>query len=364
MTSSVHHRRTAAWRGPSVVTALLVVTGSIGTGPALATVDICVGSRHGCVPTLQAALDQARSGSLIRLDRGVFRGGGTVRRSVTIEGAGQRTTVLRGGGPVLTIGQLGDSTPPTVHIRNLTIRGGRTTSSDVSRSISHQEGVWALGGGVEIPPGATGSDEVPGQGATVTMSHTTVQDNRVAPRATLASPSGVRCPNGKDCPFAIAAGGGIDSWGDLTVVDSRIRRNRVGTASGISALASDVEGGGIRSWIGPLTLRNTRIEGNLAAGTGPNGRFAEGGGIFHGGAFFPGGDALVVRHSRVTHNTARLQASLPDSAGGSPIDQVAIGGGMQITEGVPSVTITDSVVSGNGVRMTNTVGSATAFVAG
>jgi hypothetical protein len=301
----------------------------------------CVGARPGCAVTLQAALDAAADGDTIRLAAGTFAGGATVTKSVAIVGAGQRATVVRGGGPVLTIGAMFDPAPPTVSIRDLTITGGRTTSSPQSVEFVGQEGVLALGGGIEIPPGA---DFAPG--ATVTVARTTVTDNRAAPSATVASGLDA-CP---DCPFALASGGGIDSWGTLTITDSTVSANRVGSASGLSTLASDAEGGGVSSRIGPLTILRTRIADNSATATAPNGRFAEAGGVFAFDAPF------TMRDSSVIANHADLAAALPDG-----IDMLANAGGIHIADSVPSGEITRSLFTGNSVAMTNSVGGATAF---
>ena len=176
--------------------------------------------------------------------------------------------------------------------------------------------------------------------------------------------SGIPCPGGQDCPFALAAGGGIDTSGNLTLDHAVVRDNHAGAASGITGLASDNEGGGIRSWAGTLTINHSRIEDNSATGTAPNARFAEGGAIFDGGGFFPSGDRFTMRDSHVTGNVADLASALPDQAAGEPIDQAAIGGGLQLTSEVPSVLITRSTLSENSVHATNTVGSAIAFAGG
>ena len=67
-----------------------------------------------------------------------------------------------------------------------------------------KEGVFAAGGGIEIPPNADFSG-----GATVKVNDSVIDGNRVAPSDTV--PVGLPCPGGIDCPFAFAGGGGIDS---------------------------------------------------------------------------------------------------------------------------------------------------------
>ena len=329
----------------TLMTAVLSASG-LAAAPALGA-ERCVGQRADCSATLQDALDAARDGDTIRLTAGTFAGGAIVTKSVALIGAGQRATIIRGGGPVLTIGTLFDETPPTVSIRDLTLTGGRTTSSALSLELSGEEGVLALGGGIEIPPGR---DFAPG--ATVTVLRTSVTRNRVAPVGTIPSGNAL-CPDGRPCPFALAAGGGIDNWGALAVTDSTISDNRVGSASGLSTLTSDAEGAGIKSQIGSLTILRSRIEDNRATATAPNGRFSDGGGIFALDAPF------TMRDSHVGGNQAKLAAGLPGS-----VEQAAIAGGIHIAGSVPAAGIAQSVIDGNDVGITNPAGDAVALSGG
>ncbi len=312
--------------------------------PASGT-SLCVGSGAGCYATIQAALDAAHDGDTIRLGRGTFAGGITITKSVRLVGAGARATIIKGGGSVITIGEYGADVEPTVTITGVTITGGFAQSSPESMPFVGQEGVFALGGGVEIPPNADFSG-----GADVTITNSVITGNRVAPTQTV--PSGLAtCPGGS-CPFALAAGGGIDSWGTLTLVDSTVSHNQAGAASGPASLASDAEAGGIKSWQGALTLVRTSVDDNVALAAGPNGRFADSGGVFVEGG------SLSMVGSSVSHNSASLAASLPDS-----VDMLAIAGGLHIGGGV-AATIRNSRFVGNAVSMTNTVGYATAFSGG
>jgi hypothetical protein len=276
----------------------------------------------------------------------------TIDKSVEVIGAGQRATVLKGGGPVVTVGSFGAEREPTVSIRDLTITGGQTTSSSESLPFSGQEGVLATGGGIDIPPGAP-IDEAGnlGPGATLTLTRTSITDNRVAPSST--APFGPPCPGDEPCPFALAAGGGINSWGVLTIVDSTISGNRVGSASGLSTLASDADGGAVFSVLGSVTITRSRITDNRASATGPNGRFAE------GGAVFAEGDGFMMRDSVVSGNSSSLASALPKD-----VEQVANSGGIHITSAVQVAGIDRSIITRNSVRATNTVGDATAFVGG
>lgn len=329
-------------------TALAVAIGVLLT-PAIAqparTTGSCVGGRPGCYATLQAALNAASDGDTITILPGTYGGGVTIDRSVSLVGAGARETTISGGGPVLTIGRFGAGTEPTVSIEGVTITGGVTRSSPESTPFTGQEGVFAAGGGVEIPPNADFSG-----GATVTISNSVITGNRVAPSATV--PFGPPCPDGP-CPFAGAFGGGIDNWGTLTLANSTVSDNRIGTASGLSELASDAEGAGIRSWLAALTITNSVISGNQASASAPNGRFADSGGIFLAGG------SLSMTNSAVTDNSAALAAALPNS-----VDLGAHAGGVHIADRATSAAISNSTISGNSATMTNAVGDSVAFSGG
>jgi hypothetical protein len=309
---------------------------------SVATLKVCP---RGCAyAQLAPALAAAKSGDTILIDPGTYTGGVKIEISVKLVGAGAGQTIISGGGPVLTIGTFGALTEPTVSIDGVTITGGVTRSSSESVPEVGQEGVLATGGGIEIPPNSNFSG-----GATVTIKNSVITGNVVAPTDTV--PSGPPCPSGP-CPFALAAGGGIYSWGTLTLENSTVNNNRIGSASGLSTLASEVLGGAIASF-GPLTIRGSFIYDNHASATGPNGRFAEGGAIIMFGRTFTLINSLVAR------NSAELAASLPNS-----VDTSANSGGMHLTSTVSAATIRNTTIAGNSVTMTNTVGDAMVFSGG
>jgi hypothetical protein len=326
-----------------VVAANLV--GVTAAAPSAFAASDCVGPGPGCFATLQAAIDAAHDGDTIHIAAGTFAGGVTIEKSVRLVGAGAGSTIIRGGDSVLTIGAFGAASEPTVSIDGVTITGGIARSSPESLPFVGEEGVFALGGGIEIPPNADFSG-----GAKVAISNSVISGNRVGP--THALPFGPPCPDGP-CPFALAAGGGIDNWGTLTLAHTTVRDNLVGSASGLSSVASDAEGGGIMNWLGAVTISNSVVSGNQVSATAPNGRGADSGGIS-----LANGGRLTMNNSSVTNNSATLEASLPDT-----VDLGAHAGGIHIGGGA-SGTIRNSTISGNSVSMTNTVGSANAFSGG
>jgi hypothetical protein len=74
---------------------------------------------------------------------------------------------------------------------------------------------------------------------------------------------------------------------------------------------------------------------------------------------FLGGGSLAMSNSTVTNNHASLTASLPNS-----VQLNAVAGGVHVTSSVTAATISNAIISGNSVSMTNTVGDATAFSGG
>jgi hypothetical protein len=328
----------------AVIAAVAIVTASAWAPRDVAAASLCVGGA-GCYASVQAAVDAAHAGDTVTINPGTYAGGVSITTSIRLVGAGAAVTFIRGGGPVLTVGEFGAPSEPTVVISGLTITGGRTRTSAQSNDWTGTDGVVALGGGIEIPPAQDYAD-----GATVTIRDSRISGNRVAPSAT--APVGPPCPNGP-CPFALASGAGIDSWGSLTLISTSVSGNLAGAASGLSDLASDTEGAGIRSWQGGLTLDHSRVTGNRAVGVAPNGRFADGGGIFVNAGTF------VMRASAVDHNVVALAAAMPDS-----VDLGAHAGGIHLADGVTDARIVGSSISNNRLVMTNGVGTANAFSGG
>jgi hypothetical protein len=314
---------------------------------------LCVGG-GGCYPTIQAAVNAAHAGDTITIGAGTFAGGVTITKSVQLKGAGAASTIIRGGDHVLTIGAYGAPAEPTVSISGVTVTGGVARSSPESVPLFGKAGAWAAGGGIEIPPGANLAD-----GATVTISDSVITGNRANPSTSI--PSGISCPGGfpqGQCPFAPATGGGIDSWGALTLIRTAVTGNAAGAAPGQPGTTSDADGGGIYSRQGSLTLDRAIVSGNRATATSPAGRFAEGGGIWAGVPdFLPGGDSgrdvLVIQDSVISGNTASLSTDLPTVFGGQVQNLVANAGGVLVAGRTPTTTVENTVISNNAAIATD-----------
>ncbi|HEY1345322.1 MAG TPA: hypothetical protein VGF54_10085 [Streptosporangiaceae bacterium] len=322
-----------------------------GAGAAsAATLTVCP---SGCqYSQIGPAVAAAGNGDTIQVGPGTYQGGITIDVSVKLAGAGAGSTIIRGGDHVLTIGALGASGEPTVSVSGVTITGGLARSSQESVPYWGKEGVVAAGGGVEIPPQdiPNPADGPPVNGATVTISDSVITGNRADPAQ--AVPDGVPCP-GKPCPIAWAFGGGIDSWGSLTLVHTTVSNNTAGAAAGLPGIASDADGGGIFSAQGSLNMTNTTLSGNQAIAAAPDGQFAEGGAVFVR-LDFTGSDALTVSNSTVTGNSASLTTNLPKFVGGQLIDMNANSGGIHVGNDVPTTVdrtaITHNSVTTKGLR--------------
>ena len=181
--------------------------------PGARAADLCVSSRTGCFPTLQAALAAAHDGDTIHLGAGTFQGGVTVAASIDLVGAGPARTFIKGGGPVLTIGTYFGATEPTVSISGVTITGGvNTTEPDVTVED---------GGGVCDP--AVGRERDGRDRLDLRQ-----RRHREHRRLALAHPAGPFC-DGFTCSFAF--GGGIDDSGNLTLTNTLVANNVAGSTT-------------------------------------------------------------------------------------------------------------------------------------
>ena len=114
-----------------------------------ATLAVCP---SGCqYSQIAAAVAAAQSGDTVTVAAGTYQGGFTIGVSLTLTGAGATQTIIKGGGPVVTIGAPGSS-KLNVAISGVTITGGVTHSSPESVALYGKAGVLATGGGVEIAP--------------------------------------------------------------------------------------------------------------------------------------------------------------------------------------------------------------------
>jgi hypothetical protein len=317
----------------------------VGSAPAASTLNVC---SSGCAfSQVAAAVAAAKSGDTISIGPGTYAGGFTVDTSVKLAGAGPGRTTISGGGPVITIGTFGAASEPTVSIDGLTITGGVTRSSPESVPCKGKEGVWAAGGGIEVPPSTDfsgGACNDLGGGATVTISNSVITGNRVAPTDTVPfDPCG-------GCPVAWAFGGGIDTSGSLTLANTIVSDNRVGSASGLPTPARFAEGGGILSGRGDMTISNSSISGNQVA-VSPHGVIADAGGISFNtdrGGNLTG--VFTMSNSSVNKNSATVTSDFGFG--------LVPSAGLHLKGGTESASISNSTISGNAATTISNPGGA------
>jgi hypothetical protein len=293
----------------------------LGSPAAAETSDLCVANKAGCFATIQAAVDAAEDGDTIEIGPGTFAGGITILKSVQLVGTSVGATVIRGGGPVITVGEPSGQGTPAVSISRLTVTGG-LNDSQPDQQVTSGGGVW-----------------IPSTGATVTITDSLITSNRVTPLSGPCGPS-----------YGCASGGGIDNAGTLVVTNTRISSNEVGSTATWLSVASKVRGGGVLNrQDAQLTLRHSFVTGNRVAVTPPNGRLAVAGGISNFGA-------LAIDDSVISDNTVDVNASFPGEV-------ESFTGGIEVT-GDASATITRTLVRDNSVRGANAGGDATVGVGG
>jgi hypothetical protein len=305
----------------------LTAGSALAAGPST----LCVGGKPPCYATVQAAVDAAKDGDTIKIAPGTYAGGVVIDVSVNVFGAGAQATVIRGGGPVLTITRDANPSGLTVTIKGVTITGGVNNSKP-------DTGV-TFGGGVWIPVEQLPAPPYNSTGATVTISNSVITGNTVTSQ--FAVPAGDFC-GPLPCGFNI--GGGIDNGGVLTITDTQISDNTAGTTTSLVSLASGTSGGGIvNRTAGTLVLKRTSVTRNHSTVTPPNGQSAEAGGISSGGK-------LIMEDSLVSDNAAELSSAFPFDLLGDVVGTAS--GGIHVSEG-GSATIRNTIVRGNRVMATN-----------
>lgn len=273
--------------------ALAVTAAAVGGGgagyaaPGAKPPTVCA---EGCAYTsIQAAVDAAAPGATITIGRGVFAGGITIDKDLTLIGAGAKKTVVAGPADGTVI----EAVSGDIGLQRLTITGGAT------------------GVGLSFFPRVTVEDSIisgnewgtRGFGGALTVRRTLVTGNDVAGVGPIFSGSATV----EDSTIA-RNGAGIMSDSRMTVVvrDSRILDN---TNSGILMLGGTLEvygstirgntglrGGGIALWVGragaTATVVDTTIRHNTATEVG-------------GGIYIDILSNLTLQGSKVFRNTAQ-----------------------------------------------------------
>src|ERR1700749_806089 len=332
--------------------ATLALLGSVAASAA--TLKVCP---HGCTYSqISDAVAAAHNGDTVSSASGVYHGGFTIDKDLSLDGAGAGRTIVSGGGPVITVGVLHAVHEPTVAIDGVTITNGATTSSP---GLPHEPD--AVGGGVFVPPSQDNA-----VGATLRLTRSVITGNRAVPASAI--PAGFSCGTSGECLYAHAGGGGLDSWGNVTIDCSVISDNQAGGDP-----TSDANGGGIYAQLGTLTVSNSSVLGNRTVAPNASGRFAEGAGIMFDTFFtFDGFGTpcsaapvppckFVLKNTVVSGNASRLTSTYPiQDDDGDVIDMNANSGGIHVGDGIDT-TVIGADIAHNSVTASDPVGEPAAI---
>lgn len=314
--SGTQVRRTEVWLSATLLGSLL---GGLFYGTQACALEISVCS-HGCDhATIQAAINAASEGDILRVAGGRYAERLAIDKSLTIRGAGARITIIDGKGA----GRVISSTGRKVILSGLTITGGDAKGeSFVDRcggGLFNTAGELTLlnsvmshnraenGGGI-----CTIFDEtkLPVVFAVINLDQTLVVDNEasVSGGGLVAGESTVNLIHSRIHNNHAVAGGGIAA-GESTILatDSVIAHNHAQSGGGMSSTFGIVhvthsaindneaaeDGGGIyNSSLNTLVLTNSSVLSNEAEGNG--------GGIFNN----PDETNMVLTNTVVAYNEA------------------------------------------------------------
>ncbi len=273
--------------------------------------------------TLRQAIAQAVSGDTIDVPAGHITLASTlgplaINASITIDGAGQGSTIVDGGGAsrvihIDTPDGLSESTA-TLTLENLTVTGGSVTRSPAQ----------SLAGGAGIQADTSGG---------LYLNHVTVSDNTFDASTVAASAYNI-------------GGAGIESLSTVVLTDSTVSGNKL-TIDGAQGGSG---GGGVLVTSGDLILAGSTISGNTATVTEGAGSFGRdgGGGIFFAGETSGGTDDVILEDSTIAGNTLLVPTG----------SEAEYDGGGGLLAGGTSVLARDSTFSDNNADLRGDVEAA------
>jgi hypothetical protein len=315
----------------AAVIAMAAAVGFAASPAAAGTV--CVGPKSGCFPQLQPAIAAATDGDVITVAPGTYAGDLTIDKSIRLQGAGAGATVIKGGGPVVTIFRATAPDQLNVTIDGVTVTGGvNSTQPDAEVTF---------GGGIRIPTSQLDHPPFNGTGATVAISNSEITGNVVTSNSAI--PPGFCGP--RACGFN--SGGGIDNGGALTLTNTQVTNNTAGSSPAATSAASDPSSGGIDNrFASTLVLNHSVVSGNHVLANSPIAASASAGGIGSPGA-------LDVEDSVVSDNTVEYTGAPVEDA-----NQAGFAGGILLDQfdffPHDPATIRNSQITNNRVVATNT----------
>ncbi len=332
--------------GPGVASAAATTWQVTSTGdPASGTACPATGTSP-C--TLRQAISQAVSGDTIDVPAGHITltpalGPLLINASITIDGAGQGSTIVDGGGAnrVIHIDTPDgvDESNATVTLENMTVTGGSVTRSPAQTNAGgagiqadtsgglHLVGVTVTGNSFTASSVATDAFEIGGGGifslSTVVLTNSSVTHNKMTIDGAQEDSGG---------------GGVFMQSGDLILAGSAVSDNTATVTEGSPSFGNN-GGGGVYMADGTndLIIESSTLAGNTFRVPTPVGNDANDDG---GGAVFQLGTSILTRQSTFSGNDADLRGDLSAAGGGAIVDK---GGGSAYT---------NTTFSGNTVQLT------------
>ncbi|MCB0203714.1 MAG: DUF1565 domain-containing protein [Anaerolineae bacterium] len=224
--------------------------------------DVC---SSGCpYRTIQSAIDAASSGATIRVAPGTYSESIVMRPRVSVTGAGQNQTTIRGNGSQVVVTFNNGQIARTTIIENLAIAGGGGDR----------------GGGLLVSSGAN-----------PTVRNVTIRDNNTSQWG-----AGITVQNGAD----------------LLLEGALVKNNAAPTGSGLTVTGSQA------------TVRNTTIENNVSNGAAQSGAVSVQAGAtatltnvtIRGTTATYGGGLRVLDNSTVTMSGGRIENNRASGSGG------------------------------------------------
>ena len=245
---------------PSAWLLVLLLLGAFPVANA-ATLTVCA---SGCdFDAVQDAIDAADSGDIITIAAGTYNEALAIDKDITLQGEETATTIIEPDtyDGVVKIGTLGGGAH-VVTINDLTLTGGRSGDGG---GLDNQGGIVTLNRCLVTGNSAGGfGGGIFNESGVMVINHSEISENGLT--------------------FSPQYGGGIATWGPLTVSYSTIRDNSSHHYTGFGY------GGGIHVEFGTTTITHSTLSGNSN--------------INRGGAISAFGGVITISNSTISGNTS------------------------------------------------------------
>jgi len=339
--------------GATIVTALLGVSvpGAVAAQSAgAATLNVCM---QGCpYSEIQPAINAAKPGDTIDVGTGTYTGGLVISVRITLSGQGPGSTIISGGGPVITV------SAKTVTVSNVSVTGGNTSSSSSDGGgILNSANLTLTDDTIQHNvSGGNGGGVANEGGGSLTMHQVTVANNSAAGDgggiANLGGTAQVTASTIEDDTATGYGGGVANEFADSDAASLTL------TSDDVMGNSATDDGGGIANEgvphandLATLTLSSSTLSGNSAGGQGGGiaisglGATASLSGTTVDNNTAPtdgGGIAVTLGGTLVMANGDVNQNTVPSAGGGT-------GGGIEV-DGVPQHYSSNATISGTSIN--------------